>query len=130
MGYITTVEGEFSITPPLAWNEFKDSEFAPHNIVSSHEPSLALRVDEVSVDTPEGPLLRRTATALVMREIDEYRERGLVKEVQKAVDGFPGHEWSGRLDCEGEENNDIWRVRIQGGRAVKIEPEIVWPDDA
>jgi len=129
MGYTTRVDGEFAITPPLTWNEFKDSEFAPDNAKSGWEPSLILRVDEDSVDTDEGPLLRRTATALVMREIDEYRERGLVDEVQKAIDSFPGHTFTGRLDCEGEENTDMWRVAIRDGRAVKVEPRIVWPDE-
>jgi hypothetical protein len=129
MGYTTHVTGEFAITPPLTWNEFKDSPFAPHNAKTGYDPSLLLHVDESSVDTDEGPLLRRTATALVMREIDEYRERGLVDEVQRAIDSFPGHAFIGRLECEGEENTDIWRVVIRDGRAVKVEPRIVWPDE-
>jgi Family of unknown function (DUF6205) len=130
MGYITHVMGEFEITPPLTWQELKDSEFAPHNLKSSYEPDLALRVAEDSVDTDEGPLLRRTATALVMRQIDEYRERGLVETVQRAIDSFPGHTFTGRLDCEGEENTDMWRVVIRDGRrAVRVEPRIVWPDE-
>jgi uncharacterized protein DUF6205 len=129
MGYTTHVTGEFIVTPPLTWAEYKDSRFAPHNISEPWEPSLILRVDEDTVDTDEGPLLRRTATALVMREISEYRAHGLVDEVQEAVDAFPGHGWSGRLDCEGEENTDIWRVAIRDGRAVRVEPRIVWPDE-
>lgn len=128
MGYTTHVTGEFAIEPPLTWNEFKDSEFAPHNI-TGWTTSLTLRISEDSVDTDEGPLLKRTATALVMREIDEYRERGLVAEVQKAIDSFPGHTFTGRLDCEGEENTDLWRVVIRDGRAVRVEPRIVWPDE-
>lgn len=130
MGYATRVDGEFEITPPLTWQEFKDSRFAPHNIESSYEPSLVLRVDEDSVDTEEGTLLRRTATALVMREIDEYRAYSLLDEVQEAVDAFPGRTWTGRLDCEGEENTDLWRVYVRDGKAVKVEPRIVWPEDA
>lgn len=129
MGYTTHVTGELAIEPPLFWPEFKDSRFAPNNITSSYTPSLVLRVTEESVDTDEGPLLKRTATALVMREIDEYRERGLVDEVQSAIDSFPGHTFTGRLDCEGEENTDIWRVVIRDGRAVKVTPRIVWPDE-
>lgn len=129
MGYVTYVTGEFAITPPLTWNEFKDSKFAPHNATSRHEPSLLFRVAEDSVDTDEGTLLRRTATALVMRQIDEYRERGLVAEVQEAIDAFPGREWTGWLECEGEENTDMWRVVIRDGRAIRVEPRIVWPDE-
>jgi hypothetical protein len=129
MGYTTHVVGEFAIEPPLTYAEFKDSKFAPDNIVSSYNPSLALRVSEQVVEKEDGVFLRRTATALVMREIDEYRERGLVDEVQNAVDAFPGHTFTGRLDCEGEENTDMWRVVVRDGRAVKVEPRIVWPDE-
>lgn len=129
MGYHTHVEGEFAITPPLTWNEFKGSEFAPHNITSTYEPDLILRVDESSVDTDDGPLLRRVATALEMRDIGEYRERGLVETVQRAIDAFPGHTFTGRLECEGEENTDMWRVVVRDGRAVRVEPRIVWPDE-
>jgi hypothetical protein len=129
MGYTTHVTGEFAIEPPLAWPEFKESEFAPHNITDSYDPELILRVDETSVDTDDGPLLRRTATALVMREIDEYRAYYLLDQVQKAIDSFPGHTFTGRLECEGKESADLWRVVIRDGRAVKVEPRIVWPDE-
>lgn len=129
MGYTTYVTGEFIVTPPLTWNEFKDSPFAPHNIDDAWKPSLILRVDEVTIDTDEGPLHRRTASMLAMREISEYRAHGLVDEMQSAIDSFPGHTFAGRLDCEGEENTDIWRVVVRDGRAVRIEPRIVWPDE-
>ena len=101
MGYTTYVTGEFAITPPLTWPEFKDSRFAPDNLENSYTPSLVFRVDEDTVDTDEGVLVRRMATALVMRQIDEYRAYGLLEEVQEAVNAFPGHEWTGRLNCAG-----------------------------
>ncbi|MEV5911081.1 DUF6205 family protein [Streptomyces chartreusis] len=129
MGYTTHVTGEFAIEPPLTWPEIKDSPFAPQNVKTRSEPALILRVDEETADTADGPLLRRTASALVMRQIDEYRAHGLLDEVQTAVDAFAGHEWSGRLDCEGEESADLWRVIVRGGKAVRIDPQIVWPDD-
>jgi hypothetical protein len=129
MSYITHVTGKFTITPELPWTEFKDSEFAPHNITDRCTPDLELRIAEESVDTDDGPLLRRTATALVMRQIDEYNARNLLTQVQRAVDAFPGHVLTGRLTCEGEDNADMWRVVVRGGRAVRIEPRIVWPDD-
>lgn len=129
MGYTTRVTGEFTITPPLTWPEFSDSQYAPHNIDVPYEPSFMLHVDEQTVDTEDGMLTRRTATALVMREIDEYRAYELLEEVQEAIDAFPGHVFAGRLDCEGEETGDLWRVYIRDGKAVRVEPRIVWPDE-
>lgn len=90
---------------------------------------LDLRVEESSVDTDEGTLVRRTGTAFVMRHIDEYRARDLVEQVQRCIDLFPGHTFTGRLDCEGDENTDLWRVVVRDGRAVRIEPRIIWPDE-
>jgi len=129
MGYTTHVRGEFAIEPPLTWNEFKDSPFSPYPPAGDDCIELVLRVDEETVETDDGPLLRRTASALVMSEIDEYRAHGLLDVVQKAVDAFPGHAFTGRLECEGEENTDIWRVIVRDGRALKIVPRIVWPEE-
>lgn len=128
MGYVTHVKGEFSISPPLTWTEIKDTAYAPDANITER-PDLFLRIDEESVDTAEGTLTRRSAAALVMREIDEYRAYDLLEQVQRAVDAFPGHRWSGRLDCEGQENTDMWRVVIRDGKAQKVEPRIVWPDE-
>lgn len=129
MSYTTRVTGEFTISPPLAWNEFKDSPFSPHTQALDDELELVLRVDETTVQTDDGPLLRRTASALLMKEIDEYRARHLLQVVQQAVDAFPGHTFTGRLECEGDDNADMWRVVVRDGRAIKIEPRIVWPDE-
>lgn len=131
MGYTTHVTGGFTITPPLTWPEIKDAAFSRGRDGLFFAPTidLALRVDETSVDTDEGPLLRRTASMLVMPHIDEYRARNLVQQVQSCIDAFPGHTFTGRLECEGEENTDLWRVIIRDGRAVKVEPRIVWPDE-
>lgn len=57
------------------------------------------------------------------------RAHNLLDVVQQAIDSFPGHTFTGHLHCEGEENADIWRVAIRDGRAVKVEPRIVWPDE-
>lgn len=128
MGYNTYVTGELTITPPLTWNEFKDSPFFAADDYAP-ERDLKLRIEESSVDTENGVLISRTAVALVMAWEDEYRAYNLMDHVQEAVDAFPGHTWSGRLECEGEENTDLWRVVIRDGRAFRIEPRIIWPDD-
>lgn len=132
MGYNTRVDGEFAINPPLTWNEIKNSPFnqpGREGLWCAEKIDLGLRVNETSVDTDDGPLLRRTASALVMPYIDEYRAYTLIEQVQQCIDLFPGHTFNGRLDCEGEETGDLWRVVIRDGRAVRVEPRIVWPDE-
>ncbi|MFD8078165.1 DUF6205 family protein [Streptomyces sp. NPDC059718] len=127
MSNSTRVTGRFTIDPPLSWAEINGSPFASDN---RRDSDLQLVIDEETVDTADGTLLRRTSAALVMREIDEYRADKLLAQVQKAVDDFPGHEWAGRLDCQGEYGPDMWRVYVRDGQAVRVEPRIVWPDDA
>lgn len=127
MGYITNVYGELISSPPLTWSEFKDSPFYAPN---GKDRDVKLVVSEVRVETEDGSLVRRTATGLATANEDEGRARHLIEHVQEAVDAFPGHTWSGRLECEGEENTDMWRVVIRDGRAVRIEPTITWPSDS
>jgi hypothetical protein len=123
MGYNTSVTGEIRIEPPLAWREFKDSPFAGRDM------DVKIRIDEETVDTDDGPLIRKTASAIVPAWEDSYKAYKLIEHVQQAIDAFPGHTFTGRLECEGEENTDLWRVVIRDGRAVRVEPRIVWPDE-
>jgi len=131
MGYYTSVSGEFAIEPPLTWAEFKDSPFNGRSLDAYDGiKEVALRSVEERVDTEEGTLTRVTATALVPESEEARRYYNLVEHLQEAIDAFPGHTFTGRFHCEGEDTGDLWRVIIRNGRAVKVEPEIVWPDDA
>jgi hypothetical protein len=123
MGYNTSVTGEIRIEPPLTWREFKDSPFV------GDSKDVRLRVEAETVDTDDGPLMRKTAVALAPAWEDSYKAYNLVEHVQQAIDAFPGHTFTGRLECEGEENADLWRVTVRDGRAVRVEPRIVWPDE-
>lgn len=123
MGYNTSVDGELRIEPPLTWREFKASPFTGDDL------DVRLRVEAETIDTDDGPLMRKTATALIPTWEDSYKAYHLVEHVQQAIDAFPGHTFTGRLECEGEDNTDIWRVIVRDGKAVKIQPRIVWPDD-
>lgn len=129
MGYRTHVTGELNITPPLVWSEIRDTPFNASSLDSYDGlMEVKLRIQEVRVETDEGSLIRKTASTLIGAFEEGYKAYHLVDHVQMAVDAFPGHTWTGRFDCEGEENGDLWRVVIRDGRAVKVTPRIVWPD--
>jgi hypothetical protein len=61
-------------------------------------------------------MMRKTAVALVPTWEDSYKAYNLVEHVQEAIDAFPDHTFTGRLDCEGDENTDLWRVVVRDGR--------------
>jgi hypothetical protein len=130
MGYYTSVEGEIAIEPPLVWSEFKDSRFNSQSLDSYDGMSnIKLRIHEETVDTDEGQLVRFTATALVPAWGESSNYYHLVEHVQAAIDSFRGHTFSGRFECSGEEPGDLWRLVIREGRAVKVKPQLVWPDE-
>lgn len=129
MGYNTHVTGEIAIEPALAWAEFKDSPFLPGSVNDHTDRDVRLRADEESVDTTEGSLVRRTAAALLPRWSESFKAYNLIEHIQEAIDAFPGHEFTGRFDCEGADAGDLWRVVIRDGRAIKVESQIVWPEE-
>ena len=125
----TYIHGRIEINPPLTWAQIKDSPFLKANARSRGLwPDAILDVTETTVDTDEGELTRREAVAIVPDEGTETSARTLLKDVQSIIDASPGHEFTGRFQCEGEENSDIWRVVIRDRRAVRINAQIVWPE--
>ena len=130
MGYNTTVTGEIRIEPPLKWADFKES---PFNRTSADAydgtKNVELRVETETVETEDGPLMRKTAVAVIPAWGGHGKFYNLIEHVQQAIKAFPGHTFTGRLECEGEDNSDMWRVVIRDGRAVELKPRIVWPDD-
>lgn len=126
MGYYTHFDGEIRIDPPLTWIEIRNSAWAPGG---NSRWDVKLRITEETVETEDGSLTRRQADALVPLSDEGYKGYSILEHVQAAIAAFPGHTFSGRFDCEGDDAGDIWRLVVRNGRAEKIEPRIVWPDD-
>lgn len=127
MGYVTKFQGEIAIVPPIPWGDIKDSPFLPER-ARTNDRDLKFRIAEEAVDTAEGRLYRRSAVALVSTWDDEARGYNIVEHLQEAVDAFPGHEFTGRLDCAGQETGDLWRLEVHDRHAAQVRPRIVWPN--
>jgi hypothetical protein len=129
--HLTKVGGEIRIDPPLTWAEVKDSPFNPANPSWNDEAlDVKLHIEEETVETDDGPLTRRTASALIPAWENAYKAYHLMEHLQAAMAAFPGHTFTGRLACEGcDDNYDLWRVVVRDGRAQRVEPRIVWPDE-
>lgn len=127
MGYITSFDGEFAIEPPLTWAEVRSSDFSPEHF-DDNRLDVKIRVEETEVDTDDGLVIKRSGVALVPAYEDEMKGYNIVEHVQRFIDAHPGHALTGRLDCEGKEAGDLWRLEVHEGRAVKVTPRIIWPD--
>lgn len=127
MGYNTRYTGAIGIEPPLTWAEIKDSPYLPET-AEKNWPDVKLRVIETTTEIDEGTLTRRAADAIVPVTDEPYKGYEIIATVQKIIDAHPGHTFSGRFDCEGEEAPDLWRLVVRDGRATRVEPQITWPE--
>lgn len=120
MGYVTRVTGEFKIDPPLTTAEIREWD-------AYDEPEVKLRIEESSVLTEDGELIKRTAAALIPAWDEPYKAYDLEDDVQAFLDAFGRDRLSGYFECNGEEDGDLWRLHVIDGKPARIEPQIVWP---
>lgn len=126
MGYYTRHEGEITITPPLPWRDIKDSPFVDANQADKH---CKLRLVEETVETDDGTLTRKQAVAVTCTWTGQTKAYRIEEHLQELID-LHGKDrtFSGYIEAEGEDAGDLWRLAVVGGRAVRIEPRIVWPE--
>jgi hypothetical protein len=131
MGYYTSIQGQITISPPLTWREIKGSPFVVLAADLLPARDCKLRVVQEERDTDEGTLISKYADAIVCSYDDQIKAYTIEAHLQELLDLHgEGHTFSGHLDAEGEEAGDLWRLAVRDGRAVRIEPRIVWPDEA
>lgn len=121
MGYYTRFSGEIAILPPLTWTEIKNGPDLQ---------DLHLRIDEDVEETSVGRIIRVMADAVVPVQEDSYKGYGIVEELQALVNAHKSlHHFVGYISAEGEDAGDLWRLAVKDGKAVKVKPRIVWPDE-
>lgn len=130
MSYTTSFDGSIDITPPIPWGKIKDSPFLPVNAKGREGRDLMFTLTQYERHTDEGVLLVTQADSLVSTWSDEARGYSIVKHLQEVVDLFPDHEFTGRIDAQGEDAGDMWRLKVVERQATKFEPKIVWPRDS
>jgi hypothetical protein len=127
MSYHTYMWGEITIEPPIAWHLLKDSKYLPEN-TNEHWTDLCFRVETETVETDRGPLTVIQAVA-IHSENEERRGDKAEAELADILQQFgEGRTFTGRIDAEGEENKDMWRLKVVDGKAAKFAPQIIWPE--
>jgi hypothetical protein len=129
MGYNTRIEGEITISPPLTFAEIEASGLDIRDPWSS-ESNVRLRVDSREVKTDRGILTEKTAAALIPAMEDPFKAYRIVEDVQAFAAAFAGtHDLAGYFECVGDDDGDIWRLEVNGGRVRRIRAAILWPED-
>lgn len=129
MAYDTRFTGEIRIEPPIPVEDIPhlDSGGSPGKWVNWNK-DIALKVVESPIEQQPGAFQRFVVALLPT--MDRFSGYHIVEHVQEVIDRWgAGRIFTGRLDCAGDESGDLWRLAVVGGRAVRIEPRIVWPDD-
>jgi hypothetical protein len=129
MGYYTRFSGEIKIAPPLLWGEIKDSPFVVAGEFGTPDRDCKLRIDAEIVETDEGTLTRKRATAIVCTYDGETKAYRITEHLQELLNLHgKGRTFSGYIEAEREDSGDMWRLAVRDGQAARIEPRIVWPD--
>lgn len=133
MGSLTHITGEIYVTPTIPWGEIKDSPFLfkDGGRWTVGDKSVALALDERTVETDDGTLTQKWATGIVPAADEAYKAYSIVTDVQELVDTFgKDRTFTGMLEGEGERNGDLWRLIVRANKvAVKVKAQIVWPDE-
>lgn len=138
----TQMSGEIEIHPPIPWKYIRDSVFLPTNargdsaeitdrkLRASMMRDIMFRVEQRSQETDDGTLVLKSAVALVPTHAGSNYAGSILKHLQEVVDAFPEHTFTGRIDGEGEESLDVWRIKVLGRTAMKFTPEFIWPEES
>ena len=131
MGYRLAALGTINIEPPIPWGKVRQSPFRPTYLGGDEDMDVVLVIGEVEHETDQGILLVREATGVEQRYNDDPRNRDIEHHLQLLVEDFPGHAFTGRLDMEGEDQGDMWRLVINNvlRLVVRVDPIITWPDE-
>ena len=122
----TRVDGRLRITPPLNWAEIKRD---PLMVGSWRGSALTLAIKNTQVETDDGILMRKTCDTVQPIADTELKGHSIVTDVQKLLDAYPTHTFTGELDCIDTETFDRWRLVIKDGKAYRLDAQLTWHYD-
>lgn len=108
MGYYTYVTGNLRFEPELTEQEAED--FA--DFLEDAD------IFEFSLDAGNDTLIPYD---------DSFKAYWFEENLRKAVDWLGKRKWSGYMEGEGEDNTDLWRVRVVDNKIELVHPTITWP---
>lgn len=106
---ITDLSGEIHIAPPLTWEEIVDGPPLADLRLCLADDGEDARAYDAAVPATDHP-------------------RDILGELQALVDAHgESHAFAGHIEVR--DFGEVWRLAVRDGRAVRIEPPLVWPEE-
>lgn len=126
MSYGTRIIGYLAITPPLAFDQIRDSPYfwPGHGAVCTMKHCRHGQPEASYVTAGAGP--NRTAIAVEATNTDRRGEE-LLGDLQAVIDAHPGHEFTGHLLGMGDSYGDLWILVVRNRTITELNAHITWP---
>jgi hypothetical protein len=132
MGTLSRYTGSIEFSQPLKWIHFKDHDAAHPNDVRL-DCDVRLVIENDTVETEDGLLSVRKATAVVPITDDRFKgycmQEHLQSVVDMALDAVPEMTFRGRIDAVCEDG-ERWRFKVVNGKVEMFQPVTAWPAGA
>ena len=131
MGYYSRTRGAITITPPLTWNEYKDSPFRDTRGQNGYR-NVILHIERATpnADAPEPP--QEGGPEFIATELrgheDEQKLYHMEEHIREFIAAFPDRTYSGYLIRSGEQQGDLERYTVEDGELIVEKARLVWSD--
>lgn len=127
------VSGSVSITPPLQYDQFKDSMF--HEKPDERRrlgTSLCFRVERKETEVPTGVHIAITADRVIPTRDGIGSEGAILANLRAMMKAFPEHEFTGDFTVYPEPGYEAlpYRIIARGRTATKQNAVVEWTDTA
>jgi hypothetical protein len=130
MGYHSRTHGAITITPPLTWDEYKNSPFRDNRHNEYRDVILHMERATWTRDAPEPP--QEGGPEIVATELrgheDEYKCYHMEEHLNEFIAAFPGRAYDGHLIRIGEGQGDLERYTIENEELIVEKARLVWSD--
>lgn len=121
MGYISSIYGNITFTPPLINKELRACPNIGFDV-------LKFDIDEEQEETSRGLLTMNSSNSIVTK-CDQGKLYCLFEELEHLVSYCPGRTFDGEFIIEGEENTDIRKLFVGDDETViEWTAQVTWPD--
>lgn len=126
MSYLTELDGDLTINPPLNWAEVREN---PYHLNENDDKCILLVVDREEILTNEG-LLHKWSCHTVSPSSSSFNDhRHLLTQLRELITLIGDqHTVSGEIHVTGSRWGDIAKVRVEDGEVTWLVPTITWPD--